>query len=347
MEAMYLFTRQALQRMEAIPGVEAAACSIMPPVKGEIDLPVNIAGKAPPAGEDHNGDEQWRSVSAHYFSLLRVPLQQGRMFTEHDTNTSARVAIVNASLAKKFFPNESAVGKSIEIGKGIGPEFADLPREIVGVVGDVRESGVAEGKVPVMYILQSQQQEGLTKLASSVMPLAWEVRSSLDEKSLTAEITKEIQAINGQIPVAGVKTLDKILQDSLARQNFNMLLLSIFAESSLLLAAIGIYGLMSYAVEQQTQELGVRMALGADKPAMMRLVLRQGMKPAVIGVAAGMAIAFGVTRLLASLLYGVKPTDPLSFLGVAVILILVATLAILIPARRAMSVDPVVALRTE
>jgi predicted permease len=346
-EGLDLFTRQVLQRVESIPGVEAAASSIVLPAKGTIDLPFNIVGKAIPAGQDYSGDEQWRSVSAHYFSLLRVPLRQGRMFTDHETRTSAKVAIVNAAFAKKFFPDESAIGKSLEIGKGLGPAFDEPPREIVGVVGDVCESGVAEGKVPVMYIPQSQQQEGLTKLASSVLPLAWEVRSSLDEKSLAAAAAKEIQAVDGQMPVARVRTLDKVLQDSLSRQNFNMLLLAIFAGSALLLAAIGIYGLMSYSVEQQTQEIGVRMALGADKPAVVRLVMRQGMKPALIGVAAGLAVAFGVTRLMGSLLYGVKATDPVSFLGVAAILIVVAVVAVLIPARRAMSVDPVVALRSE
>jgi ABC-type antimicrobial peptide transport system permease subunit len=149
------------------------------------------------------------------------------------------------------------------------------------------------------------------------------------------------------MPIAGIEPMDNILHDSLSRQNFNMLLLSIFAGSALLLAAIGIYGLMSYSVQQQTQEIGVRIALGADRPAMFRLVLKQGMPPALIGVAAGLVAAFGLTRLLESLLYEVKPTDPLSFFAVAATLLLVAALAILIPARRAMSIDPVTALRSD
>jgi putative ABC transport system permease protein len=345
--ALDLFTRQALQRIETIPGVEAASASVVLPTTNEIDLPLDIPGKAKPAGEQYNGDEQWRSVTAHYFSLFRIPLQRGRVFTEHDNTAAAPAVIVNATFAKKYFPTENPIGKTLEIGKGLGPEFADSPREIVGVVGDVCESGIAAGKVPVMYIPQSQQPAGLTKLASTVIPLAWEVRSSLDEKSLTAAVTKQIQAIDGQMPVAEVRPMDKILADSLSRQNFNMLLLSIFAASALLLAAIGIYGLMSYAVQQQTQELGLRMALGAGKSSLLRLVMRQGMTPALIGVACGLGIAFGLTRLLASLLYEVKPYDPLSFFGVAVILTVVAVLAVLIPARRAMSVDPLTALRTE
>jgi ABC-type antimicrobial peptide transport system permease subunit len=235
----------------------------------------------------------------------------------------------------------------MQIGKGLGPDFEELPREIVGMVGDVCETGVADGKEPVMYIPQSQILDGFTKLASSAIPLAWEIRSNLDEHTLTAAVTKEIQTVDGQMPIARVRTMDKILADSLSRQNFNMLLLSIFAASALLLAAIGIYGLMSYSVQQQTAEIGVRIALGADKLAVVRLVLRQGMTPALIGVAVGLVIAFGLTRLMASLLYGVKPTDPVSFIGVAAVLIFVAVVAVLIPARRAMAVDPLNALRSE
>lgn len=346
-EAVSLFTRQALQRIQAIPGVESAATSIAIPTTTQIDLTVDIPGKSFPAGQDHNGDEQWRAVSARYFHLFRIPLQRGREFTEHDSLNSAKVAIVNAAFAKKYFPDASAIGKSIQIGKGLGPEFDDNPREIVGIAGNVRESGLAEGQLPVMYIPQSQQPQGITKLANSVLPLAWEVRSALDEKSLTAAVTKEIQAIDGQMPIARVRAMDRILKDSLSRQNFNMLLLSIFACSALLLAAIGIYGLMSYSVQQQTQELGVRIALGANKPTMVRLVMRQGMTPALIGVGAGLVGAFALTRLFESLLFEVKPTDPVSFFGVAVILIVVAALAVLIPARRAMSLDPLTALRSE
>jgi ABC-type antimicrobial peptide transport system permease subunit len=160
-------------------------------------------------------------------------------------------------------------------------------------------------------------------------------------------VLREIQAIDGQMPIARVRSMEQILSESTSRQNFNMLLLSIFAGIAVLLAAIGIYGLMSYAVEQQTQEFGIRMALGADSRALVRLILKQGMTPALLGVAAGLAIAFGVTRLLGSLLYGVKPTDPASFVAVAVVLTAVALAATYLPARRAAGLDPVIALREE
>jgi len=215
------------------------------------------------------------------------------------------------------------------------------------VVGDVRESGIALGSVPVMYVPEYQQPQGMSKLATISAPLAWEVRSSLDVKAFTAAVTKAIQQVDSRLPLAQVRGLDTLLADSLSRQNFNMLLLSVFAASALLLAAIGIYGLMSYSVHQQTQEIGVRMALGAGQGAMLLLILRQGLTPALLGVLAGLGGAFGLTRFMQSLLYGVKPTDPLSFFGVAGILLLVALVAILIPARRAMSIDPVIALRAE
>ena len=198
-----------------------------------------------------------------------------------------------------------------------------------------------------MYVPEYQQPQGMTKLATTSAPLAWEVRSSLDGKSLTAAVTKAIQQVDGRLPLSSVRAMDSILAESLSRQNFNMLLLSIFAGSALILAAIGIYGLMAYAVQQQTQEIGVRMALGADKSTTLLLILRQGLTPALIGVIAGLAGAFGLTRLMESLLYEVTPTDPLSFFGVAAVLILVAVVAVLIPARRAMSIDPVAALRAE
>jgi predicted permease len=298
-------------------------------------------------GGDDNGDEQWRSVTPHYFKVFQIPLLRGRVFDDRDTASSARVIIINNALARKFFPHQDPIGKSIQICKGAGPEIEDSPRQIIGVVADVRESGLTQGKVPVNYIPQSQQQEGLTRLITASASLAWAVRSNLDEKTLSTVLTRAIQSVDPQMPIAGIEPMDNILHDSLSRQNFNMLLLSIFAGSALLLAAIGIYGLMSYSVQQQTQEIGVRIALGADRPAMFRLVLKQGMPPALIGVAAGLAAAFGFTRLLESLLYGVKPTDPLSFFAVAATLLFVATLAVLVPARRAMSVDPVTALRTD
>jgi hypothetical protein len=201
----------------------------------------------------------------------------GRVFTEHDEiGGGAPIVIVSATFARKFFANENPIGKTLDIGKGIGPTYADdAPREIVGVVGDTCETGLVGGKVPVMYVPQAQQPQNMTKIFNSSVPLAWEVRSSLDESSLTAAVAKAIHEVDSRLPLGEVRPMAKILADSISRQNFNMLLLTIFAASALLLAAIGIYGVVSYSVQQQTKEIGVRMALGASQNTILVMILRQ------------------------------------------------------------------------
>jgi len=348
-EATTRLTRQALQNIESIAGVESASTSLVVPATSSIGaLDFDIPGKAVASGQEHNGPEQWRSVSPHFFKVFRIPLSSGRVFTEHDDMGGAPAVIVSAAFARKYFANENPIGRTLDIGKGIGPTYADYARrEIVGVVDDTAETGLVGGKVPVMYIPQAQQPQAMTRIFNSSVPVAWEVRSSLDEKSLISAVARAIREVDGRLPLGEVRPMDKILAASISRQNFNMLLLSIFATSALLLAAIGIYGVMSYSVQQQTKDIGVRMALGADKNTILAMILRQGLIPAFLGVAAGLAGAFGLTRLMESLLYGVKPGDPISFFGVAAILLMVALGAVLIPARRAVSLDPVTALRSD
>ncbi|MBV9156449.1 MAG: ABC transporter permease [Acidobacteriaceae bacterium] len=341
------FAVQVIRRVESLPGVEAAAVTLVLPTDSEIDIPFNIAGKPPKAGQQFNGDEQWRFVSPHYFAVFKIPLLRGRLLNERDVNNSAKVVLINQAMAKKYWPKDDPIGQVITIGKGLGPQFNDAPREIVGIVGDVRETGLADTNVGVMYIPQSQVPDTLTQLANSVIPLSWCFRSAMNPNSLRPAIQREFQAVDGQMPISKVRTMEQVMADNVSRQNFNMLLLSIFAGIALVLAAIGLYGLMSYSVEQQTQELGIRMALGAGKPEVLKLVLKQGMTPACIGVVAGLAIAYGLTRLLAGLLYGVKASAPLTFAVVAFGLTAVALLATYVPALRAVKVDPVVALRQE
>ncbi len=338
------FVTQVTRRVESLPGVEAMASTIMLPVECCIDLPFNIAGKAPAQGI-YNGDEQWRSVSPHYFRAFRVPVLRGREFRETDVGNSTRVVLINEKMAKQYWPSEDAVGQVIVIGKGLGPDFDDPPRQIVGIVGNVREAGLDRGEVGVMYIPQSQVPEGLTKLAGNVVPLAWAVRTVGDPASLRNAIEREFHAVDGMLPVADQRSMEQVVAESVSRQNFNMVLLTLFAAIALLLAAIGVYGLMAYTVEQRTQEIGIRMALGAARMDMLKLVLAQGMKLVGAGVAIGAGLAYGVTRLLESLLFGVKASDPVTFAVVAGILTLVAAIATLIPARRASGVQPLEALR--
>ena len=306
------FTNQVIQRLEAVPGVEAAATTIVLPVEAGIDLPFAIVGKPPTRGE-YNGDEQWRSVSPHYFGVFKVPVLRGRGFTEGDTGAGARVVVINDAMAKKYWPNEDPIGQVIVIGKGLGPQFEDPPRQVVGIVGNVRENGLSNSGVGVMYVPQAQMPEGLTTLANNVLPLSWAVRTAADPLPLRVAIERELRAVDGQLPISRVRTMEQVLSGAVSRQNFNMVLLSIFAGVALVLAAIGIYGLMSYSVEQRTQEIGIRMALGANRGTMLKSVLREGMTLAIVGVVLGSGLAYGLTRLLASLLFGVKASDPLAF----------------------------------
>jgi putative ABC transport system permease protein len=344
-EKVHNFVTQVARRVEGLPGVEAAASAIMLPVQCCVDLPFNIPGKPLKEGQQYNGEEQWRSVSPHYFQALTIPVVRGRVFRETDTANSTRAVVINDALAKKYWPKEDPIGQVMVIGKGLGPEFEDPPRQIIGIVGNVREAGLRNGEVPVMYVPQSQLPEGLTKLASSVLPLSWAIRTSADPGSVRMAIEREVHAVDGMMPVAHQRTMEQVVGESVARQDFNMVLLTAFAGIALLLAAIGIYGLMAYTVQQRTQEIGIRMALGAARQDMLKLVVAQGMKLAVTGVVVGVGLSYAVTRLLESLLFGVKANDPLTFATVAGVLTLVALLATLIPARRASSVQPIEALR--
>ena len=341
------FITQVTRRLEGLPGVENAAAAIMLPVVGGADLPINIAGKPPAKGDQYNGDEQFRFVTAHYFAAFRIPLLRGRAFTESDSGNSSKVAIINEAMAKKYWPKEEPIGQIMTIGKGLGPEFEDPPRQIVGIVGTVRETGLSAADQPVMYIPQGQVSEGLTALANRVIPLAWAVRTRTDPMSLRMAIVREIRAVDPLLPVARERPMEQVVAESVARQRFTMLLLGVFAGIALVLATIGVYGLMAYSVEQRTQEMGIRVALGAARSDVVRLFLGQGCKLAGIGVVLGLAISYGLTRVLASLLFGVKASDPLTFAGVAVTLSVVALLATYFPARRAAAVDPVEALRCQ
>jgi predicted permease len=339
--------RQMTQRLESLPGVQSAASALVLPIEGGPELTIDIPGKPPAKGALYNGEAQWRSVSSHYFSAFRIPLLRGRVFNGHDTGTSARVAIVNEAIAKKYWQKEDPIGRSIVIGKGIGPQFEEPAREIVGIVGTVRESGLREADQGVMYVPASQVNDGLTQFANQVLPLSWVVRTSQEPTALTAVIQREFLAIDGQLPVSKFRTMEQVISGSTARQDFIMLLLTIFAATALLLAAMGIYGLMSYSVEQRTQEIGIRVALGATGGDVLRMVIARGLLLAGIGLAVGLAAAFGLTRLLSALLFGVKTYDPIAFGAVVVTLAAVAWVAIYIPARRATRIDPLIALRYE
>jgi predicted permease len=340
---------QMIRRLEALPGVESAAMAVAMPTETQIDLPFQIAGRTPKKGQLYTGDEQWRFVTPHYFAALKIPLLRGRLFNPLDMSNAPKVAIINHALAKKYWPNQSPVGQVIFISKGLGPEFEDVgPREIVGIVGDVREAGLADSEdTPVTYVPQSQISDALTKLANNVIPMSWCIRSNMDMTSLRNAAEHEFAAVDPMIPFAKVRTMESALAENVSRQKFNAVLLTVFGAVALILAGIGVYGLMSYSVEQQKQEVGIRMALGADRSSVLKMILRQGMTPSVVGVTIGVGAGFALTRFLSSLLFGVRANDPTTFVSVVVVLMGVALVAALVPAQRATRVDPALALREE
>jgi len=338
--------RAAEQRFAGLPGVEAVTVSCTLPLEGTIDLPFNIAGRTPTDGK-YDGDEQWRDVSPGYFDVFRIPLLRGRLLTDADDAASAHVLLINEAMSKKYWPDGNSLGAQITLGKDLGPEFEEPARTVVGVVGDVRDNGLNREPQPIMYVPIAQVSDGLTTLQNRVLPMQWAVRTKVQPFSLSEEIQRELRTASGGLPVAHIRSMDQVLVESTARTDFNMTLLTIFAGVALLLAAIGIYGLMAYSVEQRTQEIGIRMALGASGGNVLGMVVKQGMLLAVIGVVIGAGAAFGLTRFMASLLYGVKAWDPLVMISAATVLSAVALLATYLPARRASRVDPMVALRYE
>jgi predicted permease len=269
------------------------------------------------------------------------------MFTDRDDSGSAGVVLISEGLAKQFWPNNDPVGQRITIGKGVGPEFEEPPREIIGIVGDTREQGLDNKPHPSMYVPVAQLKDGVTKLNNGFIPASWVIRTSVEPFSLSKEIQEELRAASGGLPVAHIRSMVQIRGESTAASDFNLTLLVIFAGVALLLAAIGIYGLMAYSVQQRTQEIGIRMALGASAHDVRGMVVKQGMAMALAGVLIGIAAALGLTRWMASLLYGVTPRDPLAMTSVAFLLAGVALAATYLPARRASRVDPVVSLRYE
>jgi len=338
--------REAQRRVESLPGVTALASTCCLPLEGGFGLPFVIEGRPLTEGTAHGG-ASWRTVSPRYFEVFKIPLTRGRMFTDRDDANAPRVVLINEGLAKQFWPNSEPAGQRITIGKGVGPEFEESPREIIGIVADVRDQGLDNQPDPIMYIPVAQLNDGVTALNNGIIPITWVIRTSVEPYSLSREIEDGLRMASGGLPVAHIRSMEQVRGESTSRTDFNMTLLVIFASVALLLAAIGIYGLMAYSVQQRTHEIGIRMALGASAHDVLNLVVRQGMALALAGVFIGVAAAVGLTRLLASLLYGVSPRDPIAMTSVPLLLIAVALAATYIPARRASRVDPVVSLRYE
>ncbi|HWE48570.1 MAG TPA: ABC transporter permease [Bryobacteraceae bacterium] len=338
-------TTYARQRIGALPGVEAVGATCCIPLEGGYGLPFIIVGR--PLEGTSTGGGGWITISTGFFETFKIPLVRGRFFSEHDTASSAPVVIINQAMARQYWAKGDPLSDRLIIGKGVSAAFDEPPRQIVGVVADIHGDGLNLDPRPVMYVPQAQLNDAVNLLNSRLTPLAWAVRTKGEPHSLRAPIENALRLASGGLPVATVRSMDEIVARSTARQDFNTLLLSIFAGSALVLAAIGIYGLMAYSVQQRTQEIGIRLALGAGISQVRNMVIFQGMRLALAGVVVGIGAAFALSRVIESFLFGVKARDAAVFVSVPLILSIVALLAVWLPARRATRINPVNALRHE
>ncbi len=323
------FYQQVLQQLQALPGVRAVgAVSRLPLAGGNSSRSFNVPGNE----RDYNADI--RVSTPDYFRTMGIPLLKGRSFSESDLGSSLKIAVVNDAFARAVFPGQDPIGKQLT---HFGPD--NLTLQIVGVVGNVRHVGLDTEPNPEIYQLLGQAQWPSMFVA---------IRSATsDATSVTSAAQNVVWSVNKDVPLANLRTMQDVIANSVQRRRFSMLLLTIFAAVAMLLAAVGLYGVMSYSVAQRTKEIGIRMALGARRPDVLALVVKQGMALVLLGIAAGTLLSLGITRLISGMLFGITATDPLTFAGVAALLGAVALLANYLPARRAASVDPMVALRYE
>ena len=303
-----------------------------------------MEGQPKPSNESEMYSALEYTVEPDYLKVMRIPLERGRFFTPQDNEHSPAVAVIDDVCARKYFPNENPIGKRIML-----PNMNDQPAEIVGVVGHVKQWGLDSDDT---QSLRAQLYHSFTQLPDDAMALAVPgtgvlVRSEGTADALFASIRRTNQLMNNEQAIYGAQTMNEVIAGSLATRQFSMILLASFALVALVLASVGIYGVLAYLVGQRTHEIGIRMALGAGRYDVLRLVVGQGAKMALFGVVLGLAAAMGLTRLMSGMLYGVSATDPLTFIAVAILLIFVALAACYIPAWRATKVDPMVALRYE
>ena len=328
------FSTRLVERLNRLPGVEAAAAALpLPLYGGGLHFEFQIEGRAPEKAAGSDLAANYTAATPRYFAALGIPVIRGRAFSDSDAAGSPRVCIVSSAFARRYFPGEDPIGRRLVFG------FTEsVPREIVGVAGDVKRDGLGEASRPEMYVPFVQDPWWASYVA---------IRAAGDPGRLAGALREEVRALDPALPLEGVQPMTQIVAESVAQPRFRTTLLALFSVTALLLAAIGIYGVLSYSVGRRTREVGVRLALGATRGDVIRLVFRQGLGLTALGLAAGLAGALLLTRYLSSLLFEVSRWDVATYAAVAFLLLAAAALACWIPARRAMRVDPVVALRFE
>lgn len=325
------FFDRLLERLQNTPGVEASGMCQQIPLRGDYMLSFTIQGKPVEPGAEPSAN--YRAVSPGYFGALKIPLLRGRSFNEQDTDRSPLVAVVDQAFAARYFPNEDPIGRGIDIGNG-----TDGYAQIVGIVGDVRHDALDTSPRPTMYAVFKQD---------TFSQMAFMVRTRDDPSKFIGTARQIVRELDGSLPAFSLAPLTDAISESIAQRRFSMLLLTVFAFVALFLAAVGLYGVVAYTVSLRTQEIGVRMAVGAEPAHVLRLVIGGGMKLALAGVVIGLAAALALAQFVATLLFGVTPFDPVSYTVTSLVLLAVCVLACYVPARRAMAVDPLVALRQE
>ena len=327
--------RELWSRLKNLPGVAAAGgVSALPLSRMFAWGPITVEGRQPPPGEKFINADQ-RIVAGDYFRTMSIPLVRGRTFNDQDTRENPRVTIVDAHMAAQLWPGEDAIGKRIRTG---GPDSTSPWVTVVGVVGRVKQYALDSDSRIAMYLAQAQY---------PVRAMNVVIKTEAAPENLTATVRKEIRELDPNLPIYGVRTMSERVGDSIATRRFSVVLLTVFAGLALALATVGVYGVITYLVDQGTRELGIRMALGATPGGITNMVIRQGLLLGGIGVAVGIAGALLLTRFLSSLLFGIEPTDPLTFVAIGFLMMMVAIISSYIPARRAARIDPVISLRTE
>jgi putative ABC transport system permease protein len=327
------FYDQLLERLGQLPGVQSVGAVHLLPLAGGMSCDDFVIDGRAVAPENRPCAES-RPSAPGYFQTLRIPLLQGRAFTRSDDMKAPQVAVINQTMAQRFWPGESPLGKRITV--------HEVSREIVGVAGDVHHFGLAEAPSPEVYTPQAQEPWDFMAARMYVV-----LRTSGSPEALADDVQREVAALNKDVPVADLRTMQELVKGSVAQQRFRTLLIAAFALTALLLSGIGLYSVIAYATSQRTHELGIRAAIGARPADIFGLVMRQGLALTLAGIAIGIVGAIAAGRLVASLLYQVSAYDPITFAGVAVLFVAIASLAAFVPARRAARVDPALALRYE
>jgi predicted permease len=343
-EGVEQMVQNAVERLKAVPGVELASATCCVPLQGGYGLPFRVSGRPLDNGPFHGG-AGWTTVSPGYFEIFRIPVRKGRSFATTDRAASTPVVIVNEAFTRQFFQGQEAIGQRLTIGKGVMREFAtEQEREIIGIVRDSRDGGLNADPQPLMFIPQAQVPDAANALNVSLSPMAWVVLTRADPAEFSTAIQDSLRQTTG-LPVSQVQSMNEVVSLSTSRQRFNMWLMTVFGAAAMLLAAIGIYGVMAYSVSQRKQEIAIRLALGAQLSAVRRMVIRQGMLLALAGTVIGLAGSLGLARFMADFLFQTGQRDPAVFTTVPIVLLLVALAAVWIPAARASGVDPVKALQ--